>query len=119
MGNESRLEEGLREVRLRRPPTHVRSELLLAAQREARSRRRLRRVTWALVAAAALLLVVNLVAMHVYTTAAASPGEGPYMTPEVTLGPTSYEAIQTRYHAITNAVVPNGDHAGDHAPRGE
>ena len=115
MGNESRLEDGLRRVRLRRPPAHVRSELLLAAHREARSQRRLRRMTWALVTAAALLLVVNMVAAHLYSTATATASDGPGVTTEINLVPTSCEAIQERYHAITNAVVPNGDHA----PRGE
>ena len=115
MGNESRFEEGLRRVRLRRPPAHVRSELLLAAHREARSQRRLRRITWALVTAAALLLVVNMVALHIYSTAVGPPAGGPGAAGEINLSPVSYEAIQERYQAITNAVVPNGDHA----PRGE
>ncbi|HCU35566.1 MAG TPA: hypothetical protein DGT21_08945 [Armatimonadetes bacterium] len=72
-------------------------------------------MTWALVAAAALLLVVNMVALHIYSTTAGPPVGGPGVTGEINLTPVSYEAIQERYHAISNAVVPNGDHS----PRGE
>ncbi len=67
-------------------------------------------MTWTLVAAAVLLLIVNLVAAQLYCTTTE-----PYNTDgdavEINLVPTSFEAIRARYDAITNAAVPNGDRA--------
>ena len=111
MENEKRLEEGLRGVRLHRPPAHVRGELMLKARRELRGQRRLRRVTWVLVAAAVLLLAVNMLAAHMYCSAIPPPCDGTGAADSIELVPTSSEAIRLRYDAITNTRAPNGDRA--------
>jgi hypothetical protein len=63
------------------------------------------------VAAAVLLLVINIVAVQLYCPATQAPGDGPDAIDRIELVPTSSEAIRLRHDVITSTRPFNGDSA--------
>jgi len=109
MNSQQGFEQRLRRAPLRQPSAEVASELLWRAERLTRSRRRWRQMTVAVVAAAALLLMVNVVAGQIYARNIAALTGQPTIGEPVRTTLIFAENLRARKQLITNSLEQNGD----------
>ena len=111
MGSDDRFEQYLREVSLRQPSAAVQRKLLRRAKLQMRSTRRWRQMKVALVAAAVLLLVINVVAEGILArNIAAVTGQADIRAPLLTK-PISINSLRARRQLIIETLELNGNGA--------
>jgi len=107
MNSQQGFEQRLRRAPLRQPSAEVESELLWRAERLTRSRRRWRQMTVAVVAAAALLLMVNVVAGQIHARNIATLTGQPTIGEPLRTTLIFAENLRARKQLITNSLEQN------------
>jgi negative regulator of sigma E activity len=109
MADHDRIEQRLRQVPLRGPSRGMRDELMQRARLQMASRKRWRQLTALVVAAAVLLIVVNLAVGQMYAQSMAAVTGQPGISETIPVTPICVEAIRARKQLMTTTLELNGN----------